>query len=983
MRLVLRVVLCMLCVLAAATVHAQVQAGSITGSVTDSSNSILPGTTVTVTGERLIGGAATQITDSAGAYRFDRLPPGSYVVKFELQGFRTMTRDDIRISAGFVATVNGKLEVGNISESITVTGESPTIDTKSNLQQTVMTQEILEGVPTGRDPWSLAKLIPGVQVATYDVGGTQSIQQSSLSSHGSNTNDVSYNIDGATVNWPGGGGGATMLYYDQGMFEEVNYMTSAIPAEVMAGGVSINMVTKDGGNKWKGNLRFSSANSDLQSENHIGIQQTYPDFLGNPTLKTYDLNLSGGGSLKKDRLWVNGTIRKWVVNKLTNAKNDDGTQALDDNDLKNYSGKLVASLTANQKASVSYLWNNKIRGHRRDTPPDFVPDIAALVQTNPASTTQAKYTGIHKKLVYESSFSVMDGQTNYGYQPGTPPDAIRVQDGTASTANFAANRHEEQPNSRYQFDNVFSVSKSGLGGEHLLKGGAQWARLYYESNYSVQGNYHLIYTAGRPTAVREFNTPADPKNIEHMLGFFVQDAWSVSSRLTLNLGMRYDLDTNGHAEKVAFLPWLPGDQPHDTNNIQPRIGVNYRLDDRTSIRGGYGLYFAFSPNDGVQQTVEYTRSFEFQALNDGRPDFLPNWFGSGPSAEGEFGGRKPTEAQALALACDKNAALFEQWRARGFQGQSPCILRSISQEIDYPGQYTPYSHQASVGVQRQIASDISIEANYVYTGGRGEEQAVNANLNYNPATGANYPFTDVSHRPFPQWGQVYFEFLEGWSNYHGTDVTLTKRFSHRWQATASYTLGFFRDAKPFRPQWYIGDNGVVARREIPFALATDMGGEYGFAGRQGSGGFMNAGDQRHRAVINGIWQVGRGLQVSGIYFFGSGERFWTDTGLDLRDEGSTSSNTGDLRLRADGSIVPRNSLVGRPIHKVDLRLQQRLPLLGRVAIDGIVEVFNLFNHENFGSYVTNASNANFGQPSSNSNAQYFPRVLQFGLRATF
>ena len=116
-----------------------------------------------------------------------------------------------------------------------------------------MSQEILEGVPTGRDPWSLAKLIPGVQVATYDVGGTQSMQQSSMSAHGSNTNDVSYNIDGATVNWPGGGGGATMMYYDQGMFEEVNYMTSAIPAEMLAGGVSINMVTKDGGNQWRGN----------------------------------------------------------------------------------------------------------------------------------------------------------------------------------------------------------------------------------------------------------------------------------------------------------------------------------------------------------------------------------------------------------------------------------------------------------------------------------------------------------------------------------------------------------------------------------------------------------------------------------------------------------------------------------------------------------------------------------------------------------
>ena len=120
-----------------------------------------------------------------------------------------------------------------------------------------MNQEMLEGIPSGRDPWSVAKLIPGVQVSTYDVGGTQSIQQSRSSAHGSSTNDVSFNIDGATVNWPGGGGGATMLYYDQGMFEEMNYMTSAIPAEVMAGGVSINMVTKDAGNKWRGDTRYS------------------------------------------------------------------------------------------------------------------------------------------------------------------------------------------------------------------------------------------------------------------------------------------------------------------------------------------------------------------------------------------------------------------------------------------------------------------------------------------------------------------------------------------------------------------------------------------------------------------------------------------------------------------------------------------------------------------------------------------------------
>ncbi len=378
--------------------------------------------TITLSGDRLIGGPQTQVSDTSGTYRFDRLVPGAYNVKFELQGFRTVERPDVRISAAFVATINGKMEVGSLSETITVTGESPTVDVRSNVQQTVMNQEILEGIPTGRDPWSLAKLIPGVQVATYDVGGTQSMQQSSLSAHGSSTNDVSYNIDGATVNWPGGGGGATMIYYDQGMFEEVNYMTSAIPAEMLAGGVSINMVTKDGGNNWKGNLRYNFSNNALQAENFSEVQQLVPSFRGNATDRTYDLNFTGGGALIQNKLWVNGTLRKWVVNKFVNATNDDGSQALDDNDLKNYSGKIVYQVTANKKLIGSYFWNDKIRGHRRDSN-DIIPDIASVVQTNPVQTTQAKYTGIKGSLVFESNFSVMDGQTNYTYQPDTDPVA--------------------------------------------------------------------------------------------------------------------------------------------------------------------------------------------------------------------------------------------------------------------------------------------------------------------------------------------------------------------------------------------------------------------------------------------------------------------------------------------------------------------------------------------------------------------------------
>ena len=176
----------------------------------------------------------------------------------------------------------------------------------------------------------------------------------------------------------------------------------------------------------------------------------------------------------------------------------------------------------------------------------------------------------------------------------------------------------------------------------------------------------------------------------NVLGGWLQDDWRVADRLTLNLGVRYDWDSNGHGEQITFLPWLPGNTPRDNNNVAPRVGVNYTVDDRTVVRGGYGLFFGLAYNGTVQTAEELTNRIDVQVFNDGRPDFVPNWFGSGPSREGEFGGPKPTYADALQRACDQNPALFEQWRARGFTGQRPCLVRSVNNPgIPYDGQQTP------------------------------------------------------------------------------------------------------------------------------------------------------------------------------------------------------------------------------------------------------------------------------------------------------
>ena len=191
------------------------------------------------------------------------------------------------------------------------------------------------------------------------------------------------------------------------------------------------------------------------------------------------------------------------------------------------------------------------------------------------------------------------------------------------------------------------------------------------------------------------------------------------------------------------------------------------------------------------------------------------------------------------------------------------------------------------------------------------------------------------------------------SSLRSLQTAFTKRMSDRWQASMTYTLSWFyeSDTQPF--------SGLAP---VPFPVAEDLGGSYTFAGS----------DQRHRAVFNGIWQVGRGLQLSGLHYLGAGNRAGGSYGGDLRQ-----CTCGATRLRPDGSVVPLNAFIQPAQNRTDIRLQQRIPLGGRVSIDGIAEVFNAFNRPNW-TITTQESSANFGQRTG---AQF--RSAQLGFRLTF
>lgn len=405
-----------------------------------------------------------------------------------------------------------------------------------------------------------------------------------------------------------------------------------------------------------------------------------------------------------------------------------------------------------------------------------------------------------------------------------------------------------------------------------------------------------------------------------------QDNWMVNSRLTLNLGLRWDVAYNWAANQWE-VPEIRERTKQDLNNVGPRLGFAFSSQDRkTVIRGGWGVYFMGPKDQWAHHTPVNAELLRVPTIvNDNRSNF----------ASDPFNGRKPTYDEARRIPQDTVGSIV-----------------STTAE-------TPFSYQTSIGFQRQIGETMSMQADYIWTAGRNEQYLMNTNLSYNPATGAPYPFTDVSRRPFPSWGIVQQAFSRGRSNYHGLETAFSRRMTARWQASATYTLSDFTD---YTPQPFSG------RSEVPFPVPRDLGNEWAPA----------EGAQKHRAVFNTIVEPGLGFQISGLYHFGSGQRFLTNYGGDLRNSGNFS-----LRLRPDGTIVPRTDIVGRPIHRMDVRMIRRFRLWGRTTLEGSLEVFNVFNHANYGSYVTTEASPLYRQPQQNIGAAFQPRSAQLGFRLVF
>ena len=963
---------------------ASAQEATITGTVTDSTGAVLPGVTVVAVNEAT-GNRFEAVTDERGIFRVPARV-GAYRLTSELQGFTTVTRTGVQLLVGQTLNVNLQMSPSTVQETVTVTADAPLLNvTTSSLGGNVDPQQVQELPVAGRNWMGLALLAPGSRTSSTNASAPLPDR------NGGEAREFQLNLDGQQISSELGTGGQPR--FSQDSIAEFQFISNRFDAtQGRSTGVQVNAISKSGTNRLSGLFRSNFRDTSFNAENPV-LNRVVP-------ISNQQYSTTIGGPLVQDKLHYFGNFeyerepRSAIWNTPYPAFNLE---------LKGKITRKIAGIRLDYQLSQSSRLMGKVSGQN-----SYEPFGNGAANAHPASTIDVdehnrEYLGSFTQVLGNRTLNeVRGGYSHFGFANATlvnwsrhwqAPNGItngypRITfTGFSFNANANAPRHRDQK--VWQIRDDFSHAYD-FRGRHDLRAGMEFVDHYEDSLNCNQcgGNIDARGTFGGaaiPSAAQLQAWFPDPFNADtwnlaaispwvrtytigigefpnqyHQpkYGAWLQDDWRMTDSFTLNLGLRYDLSKNSWGNDVGLdykpgqPPFYPSGRPDDANNLQPRLGFAWSLNDRTVIRGGSGTYFADALTVDAFWPYYNTQLLRLQFGNDGRADFAANPLN---------GAALPSYAAAQSLLCNNpaQAANFARWQASNYAGAAPCLLNAL-QEMPAPEEFMKQarSWNTSIGFQRQIGASMAFEADYIHTKGAWEKDTLdNVNLTYNAATGANIPYAATgagrASLPWPDMGIVSMIPHDAESELRSVQTAFTKRMSNRWQASATYTLSWFYNR---------GNQPFSGLNQVPFAVQPDLGNEWG----------LSADDQRHRMVLNGIWAVGRGFQVSAIHFMLAGIRSAGSYGGDLRGIGGG----GEARLRPNGTIVPRNDFIQPAQNKTDIRVQQRIPL-GRVSIDAIAEVFNAFNRPNWG-VNTQESNVNFNTRTS---AQF--RTAQLGFRVTF
>ena len=783
------------------------------GAVMDDTGGVLPGITVTLTGDALIGGPTLVVTGGDGTYRLGQLPPGLYTLTFELPGFSTIVRDELRLTTGFTAEIDVTMVVGALEESITVSGESPVVDIQSTATSIALTREIIENVPRGRGLMDAYMMTPGVITSgAPQVGDSNFVSRRDIQNYGVK-GQPKLQIEG--INISTGPDENSGVYVSQMAFEEIEMKASGNDAEVMVNGLAMVGIIKSGGNQFHGSAAYGFQRPGFQANNITpelsaqGIQDSAP------LRKYYETSADLGGRIIRDKLWfyVGADKQVKVDNRFgfRESTGPDGSYRTGDDIFADYNAgldtltmKLTGQITPANKMTFLYQTGDKTQPQNQggsrvplETTRDYrdetwvykmgflsVPNSRLVLEVNGGSAG------------YFANYSAERGGTDFPGHTSRFDADTRFQTG-------AWQRSDQRPRSREQLDGSITFLPRGtFGGTHELKTGVT---LYWENHStgvldSPSGNFRLQYDgcsgAGilpdmsncAPQRLVAYNHPVAPTNLSRTQGFFIKDTWRMNDRLTLNLGVRYDRQRSflkeqtfaGSTEWPTIFPaaTFSGIEVQQWNRVLPRVGGAYDLtgDGKTLLKGTFGVFgYVVGDSFAGRYNVNSAATAQFQWTDqDGNNEYTP----------GE-------------VDLDLNGPDFISISAAANRAVNPDLKQ-------------PIIYETTMGVERELMPGLGLRVMYVYKSRQdffdnssGEVNVLRPYASYNIPITRRDPGPDGVLDTGDDGGSItFFDYdpaLRGSANvlsvrqnnpfaetYQTIELTVTKRASARWSAVGSF-----------------------------------------------------------------------------------------------------------------------------------------------------------------------------------------------------
>jgi hypothetical protein len=931
---------------------AHAQDATVAGTVVDDSKAIMPGVTITAA-DQATGRQFVAVTGGQGEFRLPGMAPGRYQIQAELAGFASSTVQ-VELLVGQNATVNFSLKVASLSESITVSSEAPLVDTRTSQVAGNVDRRQMEALPIqGRNWMELSLMVKGVtgnDVSSQRVGGVGSDAQFQM------------NLDGQQITEQvAGAGNFGQPGLSRDAIAEYQIITNMFDVTMgRSAGLQLQAISKSGSNIPSGSVYGFFRDSKFNS----------PDFVAKRVLPYSNQQVGGtlGGPIAKDKLHYFVSLER---------EREPNTWSVKPPLYQN-------TITFPNKTTIN---NVLARGDYQVGSKDHLMARGTYYQRyNPFDQlTGTTYPSLASSKVSDSNFltvnwsRVMSGNVLQEVRAGffhyhwdyVPADGVvrgplysfpGLQIGARS--NYPEEFWENTPSLRYDL----AVHK----GKHDLKIGGEYLRVHDTSCWPDRIRGFYTFRSVPADVERRFPLDAwnDPsrwdlsgldslalrydQNVAELggqinncgdysidlprpnYGLWFGDTWAMGSRFTLNYGVRYDvlwgdiatpgvnetelvINNGKFTENVGFRTEM-----RDLNNLAPRVGFSWNVtgNDDFTIRGGSGLFWGHNSAYFTlyQQLYNGQRIIANTWNNDGLPGFIQDPT-RGVTVDDILSGEVRPSAQALYVIAH-----------------------------DYE---LPYTWQSTIGFQKQLSGVMGIDTDVIYWREYDQNNARDPNLFYDPVTGFN-KHPNTFGRPASAFGPINLWESHGKSDYMSIATALTRRYRDNFQASLTYTLMAFKHDTGL---------GFVPRPNNPFDVGAEWARSVDF--------------QRHTLRANGIWNLPWSIGLSGSFSFGSGNYFATTSPV------NPYGADGTTRVLPDLTIIPRNNLKGEPLQKLDLRVTKDIRLAGRTKLSGIAEVFNVYNHANYGAYQTLISSPTYGQPTQSTSTTYLPRIWQFGLKVSF